>query len=306
MPCWCRKYTACESFSPKIATSTFAPVTSFLPEDCTCRIARWITRWKPCVGCVSESAWADSRGVCSLMKSERTPRNSSRSTPHAFSTSAAEGLSSMASNRCSTVMNSCCFCRASTKAMWRETSSSCAIMLTCLVCLAFARHRHSVAFLNRRGQLRARRSSLLHRALERMLVSPRDVDHLVDLRRRNLARVRSAHAHSLPMHLQHDLCSLFPAHCKNSLQHHDDKVHRSVVVVEQQHLIQRRRLEPGFLGLEDAAVLLLVRHLSLRKKRGSIALCLMIATHFSRGSRFAGRRLDVGRTKRVQNALFGS
>jgi hypothetical protein len=26
------------------------------------------------------------------------------------------------------VMNSCCFCRASTKAMWRETSSSCAII----------------------------------------------------------------------------------------------------------------------------------------------------------------------------------
>ena len=31
--------------------------------------------------------------------------------------SAAEGLSSIASRRCSTVMNSCCFCRASTKAM---------------------------------------------------------------------------------------------------------------------------------------------------------------------------------------------
>ena len=56
MPCWCRKYTACESFSPKIATNTLAPVTSFLPEDCTCRMARWITRWKPSVGWVSISS----------------------------------------------------------------------------------------------------------------------------------------------------------------------------------------------------------------------------------------------------------
>src|SRR3981081_1140765 len=55
MPCCWRKYTACESFSPKMATRTFAPVTSFLPEDWTCRMARWITRWKPIVGWVSTS-----------------------------------------------------------------------------------------------------------------------------------------------------------------------------------------------------------------------------------------------------------
>ena len=30
-------------------------MTSFLPDDWTWRIARWITRWKPCVGCVSAS-----------------------------------------------------------------------------------------------------------------------------------------------------------------------------------------------------------------------------------------------------------
>ena len=30
-----RKKTACESFSPKIATNTLEPFTSFLPEDCT-------------------------------------------------------------------------------------------------------------------------------------------------------------------------------------------------------------------------------------------------------------------------------
>ena len=48
-------------------------MTSFLPDDWTCRIARWITRWKPCVGWVSASECGASRGVCSLMKSVEHP-----------------------------------------------------------------------------------------------------------------------------------------------------------------------------------------------------------------------------------------
>jgi hypothetical protein len=36
-----------------MATSTLAPVTSSRPEDCTCTTARWMTRWKPVVGCAS-------------------------------------------------------------------------------------------------------------------------------------------------------------------------------------------------------------------------------------------------------------
>jgi hypothetical protein len=71
MPWRCRKYTAWESFSPKMATSTLAPVTSFLPEDCTCRMARWITRWKPSVGWVSISSLPATVGVCSVMKAIR-------------------------------------------------------------------------------------------------------------------------------------------------------------------------------------------------------------------------------------------
>ena len=47
---------------------------------------------------------------------------------HALITSDADGLSSRANSRCSTVMNSCRCCRASTKAMCRLTSSSWAIM----------------------------------------------------------------------------------------------------------------------------------------------------------------------------------
>ena len=36
---------------------------SFLPDDCTCRMARWITRWNPWVGVVSLSLFCGSRGV---------------------------------------------------------------------------------------------------------------------------------------------------------------------------------------------------------------------------------------------------
>ncbi len=67
-------------------------------------------------------------GVCAAMKSPSAFLSSSMLAAHARSTSAAVGLSSSASSRCSTVMNSCRFWRASTNAMCRLTSSSCAIM----------------------------------------------------------------------------------------------------------------------------------------------------------------------------------
>ena len=50
MSCCCRKNTAWLSRSLNSATSTFAPVTSSRPDDWTCRMARWTTRWKPAVG----------------------------------------------------------------------------------------------------------------------------------------------------------------------------------------------------------------------------------------------------------------
>ena len=35
---------------------------SFLPDDWTCRMARWMTRWKPRVGWVSMSSVPSTRG----------------------------------------------------------------------------------------------------------------------------------------------------------------------------------------------------------------------------------------------------
>ena len=67
-------------------------------------------------------------GVLSLMKFESDFRRSSILAAHARKTSAALGLSSRASKRCSTVMNSCRCWRASTKAICKLTSNSWAIM----------------------------------------------------------------------------------------------------------------------------------------------------------------------------------
>src|SRR3989337_1830080 len=226
IPCCWRKYTACESFSPKMATSTLAPVTSFLPEDCTCRMARWMTRWNPSVGWVSISSDPATVGVCAVIKSVRAFLSSSTFAAQARSTSAAVGLSSSASSRCSTVMNSCRFWRASTNAMCKLTSSSCAIMLR-----------------------------FLHHTLQRMLVPPRVRRHLLHLGAGDVVRIHPAHPDALAMHLQHHLRGALARHAEELLQHHHHELHRRVIVVEQHDLEHRRRLQLAPLRLEQSVVL---------------------------------------------------
>src|SRR2546428_1413349 len=238
MPCCCRKYTACESFSPKIATSTLAPVTSFFPEDWTCRIARWITRWKPSVGCVSTSRSAAMRGVCSAMCCVRFLRSSSMLAPQARKTSAAVGLSSSASNRCSTVMNSWRFWRASTNAMCRLTSSSWAII--------------PVPFLT--VLLR-----FLHHTLQWMLVLSGVCRDLLHFGGSDVSWIHTADADALPMHLQHHLGGPLPGHAEELLQHHHYKLHRRVGVNQQHDREHRRRAPLAALRPEERVVLFL-RH----------------------------------------------
>ena len=57
-----------------------------------------------------------------------------------------------------------------------------------------------------------------------------------------------------------DQRGFFATHGEHSLEHDDDKVHRRVIVVQQNDLEQRRRLDPRPLGLENAAILLLCGH----------------------------------------------
>ena len=92
-----------------------------------------------------------------------------------------------------------------------------------------------------------------------------------NLRGCNFSCVRSAHSHAFAMHLQHHLGCLFAAHRKHSLQHHDDKVHWRVVVVEQNNLIQRRGFKPGLLDLENVPFLIVFHYRSSRRPCHQIA-----------------------------------
>src|SRR5262249_37113714 len=170
-------------------------------------------------------------GVCSVTNSVRSFLSSSISAAHARRTSEADGLSSNASRRCSTVMNSWRFCRASMNAMWRLTSSSCAIM-----------------------------SHLFHYALQRMLVLLGVRLYLFYLGRRNILRVYTAHPDALPVHFEHDLRRFLPAQGEEFLQDDHDEIHGCVVVVQQQHLDHGRLLHPGLFRLEYCFVTLPGRH----------------------------------------------
>jgi hypothetical protein len=55
-------------------------------------MARWITRWKPSVGCVSMSSSPSTVGVCSSMKLVRSLRSVSVFAPQARRASAADGI----------------------------------------------------------------------------------------------------------------------------------------------------------------------------------------------------------------------
>src|SRR6185503_4887950 len=160
------------------------------------------TRWKPSVGCVSTSRSAAMRGVCSAMCWVRFLRSSSMLAPQARSTSAAVGLSSRASSRCSTVMNSWRFWRASTKAMWRLTSSSCAIIP--------APYRSLLTFPCLRR---------FHYALQRVLMLTGVCRDLLHLGSGDVVRIDPADPDPLPVDLQHDLSCALTRHAEELLQH---------------------------------------------------------------------------------------
>jgi hypothetical protein len=101
--CSCRKKAAWLSRSAKMATSTLAPVTSSRPEDCTCTTARWMTRWKPVVGCASVEPLANSEVSSLSMYSMMRARRPSTSTEQARMTAAASRSSRRDSRRCSSV-----------------------------------------------------------------------------------------------------------------------------------------------------------------------------------------------------------
>src|SRR3954471_4328455 len=125
--------------------------------------------------------------------------------PQARRTSAAVGLSRSASSRCSTVMNSWRFWRASTNAMCRLTSSSWAIIPFPYLMLTLV--------------LR------FHHALQRVLVLSGVCRDLLYFGGGDVARIDPADANAFPVHLQHHLRGPFARHAEELLQHDHDELH---------------------------------------------------------------------------------
>src|SRR5438046_7728125 len=160
------------------------------------------------------------RGVCSAMCCVRFLRSSSMLAPQARNTSAAVGLSSSASSRCSTVMNSWRFWRASTNAMCRLTSSSCAIIVFPGLSLSAPSPpacRYAFSTL-----------CLFHHTLQRMLVLPCICRHLLHFGGRHVVGVNTTDADAFAVHLQHDLRGPLARHAEELLQHYYHEFHRRV------------------------------------------------------------------------------
>src|SRR5579864_6667254 len=149
------------------------------------------------------------------LTSER--RSASRSTLQAFITCAASESSSRARRRCSSVAYSWCRSLASLMARW----STCSRL----------RDRDGIYAL-----------LLFHCALQRMLMPPREFNHLRHLCFRDFIGEDAADAYAVAMHVQHDLHRFLPGLVEELLENMNHKLHRRIVVVQQQHLIEARPL----------------------------------------------------------------
>lgn len=114
-----------------------------------------------------------------------------------------------------------------------------------------------------------------------MLVRPRKGIHLIYLGLCNVAAENAAYSLATRMHMKHHLCSFFTIHAKKAFKHLYDKLHRCVVIVEQQNLIHTRRpnLRFGFLyGQTTIAVSwsVFLRHWQTRIDVKAIAALILI------------------------------
>ena len=92
-----------------------------------------------------------------------------------------------------------------------------------------------------------------------MLVATGIIHHLRHFGFRNLVAEDTNHREAFLMHLQHNFKGLRMVHAKEPLQHDDNKFHRCVIVVQQQHLIARRPLGTRAGLGQKAKVALIVR-----------------------------------------------
>src|SRR5690606_31382332 len=103
-----------------------------------------------------------------------------------------------------------------------------------------------------------RRSGLLHGAQQRVLVHAGELVDLGYLGFGHFAREDTADAAAAGMDVQHDLGRALQVQGEELLQDHHHEVHRGVVVIEQDHLVHRRRGDLRPAGVDQGAVLVFV------------------------------------------------
>jgi len=74
---------------------------------------------------------------------------------------------------------------------------------------------------------------------------------LADLGFGHFAAVDAAYRTPAGVHVEHDLGGLLHVHVEEPAQHLDHELHRGVVIVQEQHRIQRRLGELGRRGFEN-------------------------------------------------------
>lgn len=73
---------------------------------------------------------------------------------------------------------------------------------------------------------------------------------------RNVMRIDSADSLATGVDMQHHLGGFFPVHPEEMFENPHYKVHGSIVIVQQNNLVQRRRFERGLFRLDHRAVIL--------------------------------------------------
>lgn len=70
-----------------------------------------------------------------------------------------------------------------------------------------------------------------------------ETQHLGDFGLGNFVGEHATYAFALGMHFQHDPSGRRAVHSENALKHIHDELHRGVVVIQQDHLVEGRLLE---------------------------------------------------------------
>ena len=80
----------------------------------------------------------------------------------------------------------------------------------------------------------------------------REVNHLSHLRLGDLIRINAANPDAFSMHMQHDLVGFILILVKEPFEDMNDKLHRGVVVVQQQNFVHGRFCRLGARPRDDA------------------------------------------------------